>query len=115
MSLSNAAPGTEIQYRVWYHKLTGVDDDPNFPAWASSGTPVGTVTQKHPIVSVEIRLVNAPLHCHVRYKVHRRKGLFSGGTGGWSNDWVYDGAEAGAHNYLPYYRVEALIAEIVWL
>jgi hypothetical protein len=117
MMLSNAPPGTDLQYRVWYHTATGVHQSPAGGGWASAsaGDVAGTTTDKHPIVSVEVRLVNAPLHCHVRYKIHRRKGLFDGGTGGWSNDWVYDGAEAGAHNYLPYYRVEAMVAEIVYL
>jgi hypothetical protein len=116
MTLSGAPPGTELQYRVWYHTIfSGVQQSPAGGNWATAGTIVGTTTDRHPLVSVEVRLVNAPLHCHVRYKVHRRKGLFDGGTGGWSADWVYDGAEAGTHNFLPYYRLEAMVAEIVYL
>jgi len=110
MTLSNASPGTQLEYRVWYHTLTGVHLDPP-TLWAPAGTIVGTTGQKHPIVSVEIRLVNPPLNGHVAYRVHRRKGLTSGGTGGWQPpppNWVYDGTEAGAHNYFPYYRLEQI-------
>ena len=112
MTLSGAPPGTELQYRVWYHNVTMHTDPPN-GGWASAGTIVGTMTHRHPLVSIEVRLVNAPLHCHVRYMVHRRKGLlFQNNGGGYPLEWSYDGAEAGAHNF-PYYRIEAMKAEIV--
>jgi uncharacterized protein YjdB len=70
--------------------------------WRPQGQVAGTTGQNRRIEAARIRLVNAPLRCRIRYRVHMR-GL------GWG-PWVYDGAVAGTTGQNR--RMEAIEVEI---
>jgi hypothetical protein len=84
--LNNAPPGTTIEYRG--HTRTFAGTSPTWTSWTPEGQECGTTYENRKLTAVEIRLVNAPVKCRVRYRVHRK-------TEGW-NGWVYDGALAGS-------------------
>lgn len=102
-------PGTYIEYRVFTQHMTSS----GWSAWTASGL-CGTTGANAPITAIEIRLVNAPVNCHVRYSIWQRKNLVIPMGGSQQSIYYYDGATAGdAAGSFPYHRIEAVSIEIV--
>lgn len=102
-------PGTSIEYRVFTQGMTGY----SWSGWSSAGF-AGLTEADYPITAIEIRLVNAPVNCHVRYSIWRRRNLVFPMGSTTQSIYYYDGATAGdAPGSFPYHRIEALSVEIV--
>jgi hypothetical protein len=88
----SVTPGTLLEYRAFTKSVSGTT---GWSGWMSSGY-AGNVGQDHAITAIEVRLVTAPVHCHVRYRVCTRSRLVDRDfSPSWSGD-VYDGATAGS-------------------
>lgn len=115
LSLSLAGsipPGTYIEYRVYTQKITSSGWS-GWAGWSSAGF-VGITGANYPITAIEIRLVNAPVNCHVRYSIWQRRNLAFPMGSSTQSIYFYDGATAGdAPGTFPYHRIEALNVEIV--
>jgi hypothetical protein len=61
-------PGTSIEYNVFTRSISGTT---GWTGWQQSGM-AGLTGPDQAITALQIRLVNAPVHCHVRYKVATR-------------------------------------------
>lgn len=117
MLLSGQIPsGTTIKYEVFTRNLQG-----GLIGWSapSSSGFCGMTGYDNPITAVKIWLENAPVHCHVRYKVCTRRRLAQPDLNPqWSQEF-YDGAEAGSTAAIGfparYPPIVTLEAEIVWL
>lgn len=106
MVLNGAPPGTTLEYRAHLGQKFPGDNGPyGWTAWTPEGVDCGTTGDSRRMEAIEVRLVNAPVHCHIRYRVHMR-GQWNGG---WS-DWVQDGATAGTTGENR--RIEAIQVEI---
>lgn len=87
-------PGTTIEYQVHQQNNGWLPSNTTwYSAWADAGTP-GFTFPNLPLrlEAIKIRLVNAPLNCHVKYWVHTAN---KWGSGGGTGNPVYDGAQAG--------------------
>lgn len=106
MVLNGAPPGTTVEYRAHLAKKFPGDSGPyGWTDWTAEGIDCGTTGDSRRMEAIEVRLVNAPPHCHVRYRVHMR-GQWNGG---WSH-WAQDGATAGTTGENR--RIEAIQVEI---
>ncbi len=108
------SPGTSIEYRVFTRNL--VTSLIGWSNWTTGGF-CGVTGANHPITAIEMRLINAPVNCHIRYRVCTRPRLLAGDPNTtWSQDY-YDGATAGTTAAVGYLKrfppIVALIAEIV--
>jgi hypothetical protein len=66
------APGTSLEYEVFTKSVSGTT------GWVSPPAPggmAGIAGPDHAITALRIRLVNAPVHCHVKYSVATRPRL----------------------------------------
>jgi hypothetical protein len=101
MLQGSITPGTSIEYRVFDRLRVGSGS--NWTAFTSSGF-AGNTGPHRGITAIEVRLVNAPVNCHVRYRVCSR---FSLGhydpNPSWSG-YSYDGAPAGTTGGGPLFR-----------
>ncbi len=102
-------PGTSIEYRVFTRTLHPPSGPSKWsslsPPWTSVGL-AGTIGADHPITALEIRLINAPVNCHVRYRVATRPRLTSFAFPGqveWSS-YFYDGAMAGTDSAIGFFK-----------
>lgn len=95
IQLSGAIPpGMSIEYQV-HQQNNGWLPTPT--TWYPAGAVAGTAGFTFPdlpkrLEAVRIRLVNAPLNCHVHYMVHTAK---KWGANGGDSAWFSDGAMAG--------------------
>lgn len=109
----SVTPGTFIEYNVFTRNLAG--GLIGWSGWTTAGF-AGTTGADHPITALQIRLVNAPVNCHIRYRVATRPRLAKWDPNvTWSNH-VYDGQTAGTTTgigfptrYPPIVAVEAEI------
>jgi hypothetical protein len=85
-------PGTSIEYAVFTRSISGTT------GWTpySGGGFSGTVGNDHPITGLKLRLVNAPVNCHVEYRVYTREQLINQGISPSWGPWVRDDAIAGS-------------------
>lgn len=86
-------PGTSLEYRVFTRNIHG--GLIGWSAWTNSWF-AGQTGADHPITALEIRLVNAPVNCHVQYQVATRPRLgYYNPSVSWSQ-WYSDGQTAGS-------------------
>lgn len=85
-------PGTSIEYRVFTRNLMG--GLIGWSSWNSAGL-AGTIGADDPMTALEIRLVNAPVNCHVAYRVATRPRLAKWDPNVTWSPWFNDGATAG--------------------
>ena len=84
-------PGTVIEYRVFTRNATGPLI--GWTPWTKTGL-AGTIGPDRAITALQIRLVSAPVKCHVRYRVATRPRLAKWDPNvTWSN-YYYDGQTA---------------------
>ena len=96
-------PGTTIEYR-------GHMQGQGWTAWIPENGVCGILNQPKRLEAIEMRLVNAPLCCHLSYAVHTRKDIFGGGGGGWG-PWTPAAQTAGTTGENR--RMEAMRAQII--
>jgi hypothetical protein len=84
IQLIGAPPGMTISYSVRSAPLIGgaVWQGP-----VAEGQDVGVLHER--IELVQINLINAPLNCHLCYRVYRRHD-------GWTESWTHEGGQAGS-------------------
>lgn len=90
-------PGTTIEYNVFTRNLAGGLKG-WFKSWTSSWVSSGDCGHMgvdRAMTAVAIKLVNAPVNCHIRYRIKPRRSLIHLWLPlDWS-PWYYDGAVAG--------------------
>ncbi|MFZ1220788.1 MAG: hypothetical protein WAO00_15955 [Chthoniobacterales bacterium] len=80
-------PGTSLEYQVFTRSVSGTTA---WSKWTQSGM-AGNSGKDQAITALQIRLVNAPFHCHVKYSVATRPslGIFVPNSVKWGPD-IYD-------------------------
>jgi len=108
-SLSGSIPpGTSIEYSVYTRSISGPTGWTN--PYTSAGF-AGTPGNDHPITGLRIRLVNAPVNCHVEYRIFKREQLVNQGINPSWGPWVRDDAIAGSdYGFGTPQRFEPIIA-----